>query len=78
MVAGLGLAHAQGMRQHRTLRRSRVDNPALAWAFRYALAAAVVGAGILLIGPAPGVGWALIVFAGCLATLTSGRPNARV
>lgn len=62
------------MRLRRTLPRSRRGHPALAWAFRYALAAVVVGTGMLLIGPSPGVGWALIVFGGCLAILTSGPP----
>jgi hypothetical protein len=60
------------MRLRRTLRRSRADHPVFAWAFGYALAAVVVGAGMLLIGPSPGVGWALVVFGGWLATLTSG------
>jgi hypothetical protein len=67
------------MRLRKTFRRSRGDDPVFAWAFRYALAAVVVGAGMLLIGPSPGVGWALIVFGGWLATLTSGpatRPQS--
>jgi hypothetical protein len=67
------------MRLRRTLRRSRGDHPVFDWAFRYALAAVGVGAGMLLIGPSPGVGWALIVFGGWLATLTSGpRPGLEV
>jgi hypothetical protein len=76
MVPGFGSGHPRAMRLLRTLRRSRGGHPALAWAFRYALAAVVVGAGILLIGPSPGVGWALIVFGGCLAILTS-EPSTR-
>jgi hypothetical protein len=76
MVAGLGSGHSGAMRLRRTLRRSRGDDPVFAWAFRYALAAVVVGAGMLLIAPSPGVGWALIVFGGWLATFTSG-PTTR-
>jgi hypothetical protein len=72
IVAGFHFGNPRAMRLRRTLHRSRGDHPVLAWAVRYALAAVVVGADILLIGPSPGVGWALVVFGGSLATLASG------
>jgi hypothetical protein len=77
MVARFGSGNPRAMRLLPTLRRSRADDPVLAWAFRYALAAMVAGAGILLHGPSPAVGWALIVFGGSLATLMSGPPTRR-
>jgi len=72
IVAGFHFGNPRAMRLRRTLHRSRGDHPVLAWAVRYALATVVVGAGILLIGPSPAVGWALVVFGGSLATLASG------
>jgi hypothetical protein len=77
MVARFGSGNPRAMRLLPTLRRSRADDPVLAWAFRYALATMVAGAGILLHGPSPAVGWALIVFGGSLATLMSGPPTRR-
>jgi hypothetical protein len=77
MVPGFGLAHHQAMPQQRTPRRFRGDHPVLTGAARYALPAAVVGAGILVIGPSPGVGWTLIVFGAWFAAHTSQRPPRR-
>jgi hypothetical protein len=77
MVSGFGLAHPQAMRQQRTPRRSRGDHPVLPGAVRYGFPMAVVGAGMLLIGLSPGVGWALIVFGASLAARTSQRPPRR-
>jgi hypothetical protein len=77
MHPGFGLANLRqyaGSQHHVDL---EVTIPALARAAGYALAAAVVGAGIVLTGPSPGVGWTLIVFGGWLAAHTAEGSNPR-
>jgi hypothetical protein len=63
MVVGFGLAHPRAMRQQRTARRSGGHREVKFRAPRYAFAAAIAGAGIVLIGLSPGAGWALIAWA---------------